>query len=200
MVRAAERRREGFGAVPRDEAAAADVPLGDRPVLRAPRGRARLRQSRVQRAAGGIADISGLRPTDRRLRHRAKREDADDRPERREREREPPRAGRDRGERGRRRGDEDAEQRLLEADRGADATAARRLRRGDDREPVPRHREDAGDDERGDQDRERRVDERGDERPSRRRDRRRSTGSARAAPECDPTSVPTRCARRCRGR
>src|SRR5206468_3018063 len=40
--------------------AAADVSLGDRPVLRAPRRRARLRQPRVQGAAGGIADLPGV--------------------------------------------------------------------------------------------------------------------------------------------
>ena len=47
------------------------------------------------------------------------------------------------------------------------AAGARRLRRGREREPVPRHRRSAGDDERRDEQRERRVDERGDDRRSR---------------------------------
>src|SRR5207237_3601608 len=57
---AARRLRGGAG----DAAAAADVPLRGRPVLRAPRRGARLRQPRVQRAAGGIADVLSLRATD----------------------------------------------------------------------------------------------------------------------------------------
>ena len=62
MLRMAERRREGFGAIRAIRAAAADVPLRDRAVLRAPRGGARLCQPGVQGAAGGIADIPGDRP------------------------------------------------------------------------------------------------------------------------------------------
>ena len=70
------------------------------------------------------------------LRHRPQREHPEQRPDRREREREPPRAGGDGGERGRRRGDEDPEQRLLEADRRADTAAAGRLRGGCEASPF----------------------------------------------------------------
>src|SRR5207248_11786762 len=57
---AARRLRRSAG----DPRAAADVPLGDRVDVRAPHGRARLRQPGVQGAAGGIADVPGVRPAD----------------------------------------------------------------------------------------------------------------------------------------
>ena len=121
-------------------------------MLRAPLRRARLRQSGVQRAAGGIADISRVRPAPRRVVASGTRRSAST-----------PASGPSadtanarrhdvvatkRGER--RRGDraDHGERRLLEAERGAGPGHARPLRCGREREPVPAQAEHAGDDQR----------------------------------------------------
>jgi hypothetical protein len=61
MLAAAERSREGFGAVRALRRAAADVTCGGAVDVLAARERARLRQSGVRRAAGRLADVRVFR-------------------------------------------------------------------------------------------------------------------------------------------
>ena len=202
MLRAAEARRDGFGAV---KAMRRPLPMCRsevEPCYEQRDGRARVRQSRVQRAAGGIADVSGLRPARRSLGARATAaSDAGERPDRREREREPPRRRR------RPRRTPAAPPRR----RRRAASAGSRARRRCDAAPAasaaaanasPFHvmLEHAGDDERRDERRQRRVDERGDrggrDREHDADDAQRARGACRAGRRCGPS----RCARRWRAR
>ena len=116
-ARAQARRLRGRA---RDPAAAADVPLRGRPVLLAPRRRARLRQPRVQRAAGGIADVSRDRPLRRlgspTVRSATTPSSGPAAATANARRHDTPATMRERRRRG---GDDHAEERLLEAERGA---------------------------------------------------------------------------------
>ena len=165
-------------------------------------GRARLRQPGVQRAAGGIADLPGVRrgcAARSRPEPGAAASDARERPDGgRPRTRRATRCADERGERGRRDRADDGEHRLLEAERRAAAGRARRLRRRREREPVPAEPEHAGDDQRRDEHRERRVDEqRGhDAWPARARGRRGRSGAIRARVRSDQRPAAMRAAMR----
>ena len=180
---------------------AADVPLRGRAVLREPLRRARLRQSRVQRAAGGIADVRvfarlrGLASGTRRSRRTPSTGPTAETANASRHE-----SARRNGERGRHDRAEHAEHRLLEAERGAAAGRARPLRRGGEREPVPRSARAR---------RRRRARARARRAARRRALRRTSIATASAVPTSrsgamrrgrDPTTARRRRVRRCRGR
>ena len=171
-VRGGDRRRDargrradarGLRRVRALRGAAADVRVGGAVDVPTPRERARLHQSGVRRAARQArrrSACSRASPTSSRLPQPLQHEHADGRAGRGEEEREPPAVRGNCRDNGRRARDDDAEQRLLEAEGGAGARGARSLRGGRVCEPVPRHAQHAGDDEQRDEERERRVDRR----------------------------------------